>query len=125
MVWAQLARAGLALMEESGFPGIATGSGQPGGAEIDPGDVAVDYDYGGRAYAVPTPESVEAIRLVAREEGLLLDPVYTCKAMAGLIDRARSGAIGSRGSVVFLHTGGAPALFTYVESLTGGEPGDA
>lgn len=117
-----LARAGLALLEESGLPGIATGAGRPGSVEIDPEDVTVDYAHGGRAYAVPTPESVEAIHLVAREEGLLLDPVYTCKAMAGLIDRARSGTLGRRGSVIFLHTGGAPALFTYVDSLTRGEP---
>lgn len=116
----ELARAGLALIETSGLSEFTPGSVDLSCVEIDPEDVAVNYAYGGRAYAAPTRESVEAIHVTAREEGLLLDPVYTSKAMVGLIDGARSGALGRRGTVIFLHTGGAPALFTYVESLTGG-----
>ena len=59
----------------------------------------------------------EAMALAARREGLLLDPVYTAKAMAGLIEHARSGRIAPGGRVLFVHTGGQPALFAYAESL--------
>ena len=58
------------------------------------------------------------VRLVARTEGVLLDPVYAGKAMAGLIDHIRRGEIGSDESVVFLHTGGTPALFAYAAELS-------
>jgi 1-aminocyclopropane-1-carboxylate deaminase/D-cysteine desulfhydrase-like pyridoxal-dependent ACC family enzyme len=74
----------------------------------------IAYDeYIGRAYAVPTPQGKEAILLAARTEGLILDPVYTGKAMAGLIDLARKGEIGRGRPVVFWHTGGAAGLFAY------------
>ncbi len=56
---------------------------------------------------------VEAVTLLARLEGLVLDPVYTGKAMAGLIDLVRQGAFEPTGTVVFVHTGGLPALFAY------------
>ena len=59
----------------------------------------------------------EAMALAARHEGLLLDPVYTAKAMAGLIDHVRSGRIAPGGRVLFVHTGGQPALFAYADSL--------
>ena len=62
-------------------------------------------------------EAREAMRLVGRTEGLLLDPVYTAKAMAGLIDHIRRGLIEKEANVVFLHTGGLPALFAYAETL--------
>jgi len=55
----------------------------------------------------------EAVTLLARTEGILLDPVYTGKAMAGLLTLIRTGAIGPQETVVFLHTGGAPGLFAY------------
>ena len=55
--------------------------------------------------------------LAARHEGLLLDPVYTAKAMAGLIAHVRSGRIAQGGRVLFVHTGGQPALFAYADSL--------
>jgi len=58
---------------------------------------------------------IEAVRLVARLEGILLDPVYTGKAMAGLIDLVRRGEISSDQTVVFWHTGGSAALFAYEE----------
>ena len=66
----------------------------------------------GPGYSLPTPEMVEAVRMTASHEAVLLDPVYTGKAMAGLIGLAREGALeGER--VLFLHTGGAPALDAY------------
>jgi L-cysteate sulfo-lyase len=62
---------------------------------------------------MPTPGMVEAVELVARREGILLDPVYTGKAMAGLIDRIRNGEYRSYSNVVFWHTGGSSGLFGY------------
>jgi 1-aminocyclopropane-1-carboxylate deaminase/D-cysteine desulfhydrase-like pyridoxal-dependent ACC family enzyme len=79
----------------------------------------IEGTYVGRGYAQDTPESVEALRLAAREEGLLLDPVYTAKAMAGLIDQVRRGRWAADENVVFLHTGGLPAVWAY-ESVLGG-----
>jgi L-cysteate sulfo-lyase len=81
-------------------------------------DVILLNDYAGEAYGVLTSEAVEAIRLVARTEGVLLDPVYTGKAMAGLIDLVRKGRFQKDDNVVFIHTGGTPALFVYREELT-------
>ena len=75
--------------------------------------VAVIDDYVGPGYSLPTPEMVEAVRLFARLEGVLLDPVYTGKAAAGLIGLARSGGLDPSERVLFLHTGGAPALYAY------------
>jgi D-cysteine desulfhydrase family pyridoxal phosphate-dependent enzyme len=66
-------------------------------------------DHTGEAYAAVTRECVDAVRLAAEMEALILDPVYTGKAMAGLIAAVRDGRIS--GTIVFLHTGGAPALF--------------
>ena len=57
----------------------------------------------------------EAIQMLARNEGILLDPVYTGKAMAGLIDHIHQKRIGKNETVVFLHTGGTPALFAYAD----------
>ncbi|MBI2825161.1 MAG: D-cysteine desulfhydrase family protein [Planctomycetia bacterium] len=77
---------------------------------------AIVYDgYVGRGYGQPTPAMVEAVRLTARLEGVLLDPVYTGKAMSGLIDLVRRGELTSRDTVVFWHTGGTPALFAYTD----------
>jgi 1-aminocyclopropane-1-carboxylate deaminase/D-cysteine desulfhydrase-like pyridoxal-dependent ACC family enzyme len=66
---------------------------------------------------VPSEETLEAIVLAARTEGLVLDPVYTGKAMAALIGQIRRGEVASGETVVFLHTGGAPALFAQAERL--------
>lgn len=74
-------------------------------------------DYVGEAYGVMTPECREALKLVAGTEGIILDPVYSGKAMAGLMDHIRQGRIGENEMVVFLHTGGTPALFAYVDDL--------
>jgi D-cysteine desulfhydrase family pyridoxal phosphate-dependent enzyme len=76
-------------------------------------DFVVHDEYVGPGYAVPTEASNEAIRLFAETEGLIIDPVYTAKAAAGLIDHVRSRRIPRDATVVFLHTGGTPALFAY------------
>jgi D-cysteine desulfhydrase len=59
----------------------------------------------------------EAVTLLARTEGILLDPVYTGKAMAGLIDLVRNGYFKKESSILFLHTGGSPALYVYQDYL--------
>jgi len=79
--------------------------------------VVVDDGFVGEAYGVPTAAAQEAISLCARQEGLLLDPVYTGKAMAGLFDHIARGRYSTSDHVVFVHTGGAPALFAYRESV--------
>jgi 1-aminocyclopropane-1-carboxylate deaminase/D-cysteine desulfhydrase-like pyridoxal-dependent ACC family enzyme len=74
-------------------------------------------EYSGKKYGALTPEACEAIKLLARTEGILLDPVYTGKAMAGLIDMVRLGHFSQDQNVVFIHTGGSLALFRYREEL--------
>jgi D-cysteine desulfhydrase family pyridoxal phosphate-dependent enzyme len=74
-------------------------------------EVHIDHTRFGAGYGKPTPECLEAIRAAARLEGLILDPVYTGKAMAGLIGWIREGRFTEHQSVLFWHTGGAPALF--------------
>ncbi|MCL5076216.1 MAG: D-cysteine desulfhydrase family protein [Chloroflexi bacterium] len=86
---------------------------------ISPADVVNYSDYVGPGYGLPTPGCLEAIRLMARSEGILLDPVYTGKAMAGLIDHIRQGRLRPSETVVFIHTGGTPALFAYKDWLLG------
>jgi D-cysteine desulfhydrase family pyridoxal phosphate-dependent enzyme len=77
------------------------------------GEVQVDHDRFGSGYGAPTDECREALHLAATTEGLLLDPVYTGKAMAGLVAAAREGRLPKAGPVVFVHTGGTPALFAH------------
>jgi D-cysteine desulfhydrase family pyridoxal phosphate-dependent enzyme len=74
-------------------------------------DIEVDDAFVGDGYGVPTPASTEALELVARREGILLDPVYTAKAMAGLIDRIRRGQFRSEQTILFWHTGGQVGVF--------------
>ena len=76
-------------------------------------------DWVGPGYSLPSPEMVEAVRMVARVEGILLDPVYTGKAMAGLIALIRQGRFTRGQNVLFVHTGGAPALYAYQKVLLG------
>lgn len=73
-------------------------------------------------YSVPNATMVEAVQMLARSEGLLLDPVYTGKAMAGLIGLARAGTLRPDEKVLFLHTGGLPSLFAYQEVVLGETP---
>jgi D-cysteine desulfhydrase/L-cysteate sulfo-lyase len=80
-------------------------------------DVESYDDYVGPGYGRPSEAAIEAIKLAARTEGLILDPVYTGKAMAGLIDHARRGLLGQDDTVVFIHTGGLPALFAFKDEL--------
>lgn len=81
------------------------------------GDVVALDDWVGPGYSLPTPEMVAAVRLLAGCEGVLLDPVYTGKAMAGLIALARGGHFGADERVLFLHTGGSPSLHAYARDL--------
>lgn len=83
-------------------------------------DVIVRDDWLGPGYGRITPQVTEALEMTARTEGVLLDPVYTAKAMAGLIGLARQGAFAAGQKVLFVHTGGAPALFGYAQALTRG-----
>lgn len=80
-------------------------------------DLINDESYIGSGYGIATPACVEAIRLLATSEGILLDPVYTGKALAGMIGHIRGGAIDPGETVLFLHTGGTPALFAHVEDF--------
>ncbi len=75
--------------------------------------VVANCEYVGRGYGIPTPGMVEAVELLARTEGVLLDPVYSGKGMAGLIDLIRKGQFKKTDNVVFLHTGGSVGLFGY------------
>ncbi|MEH6633221.1 MAG: D-cysteine desulfhydrase family protein [Halopseudomonas aestusnigri] len=76
-------------------------------------DLNVITGYGGENYGIPTPSGKEALELVARTEGILLDPVYSGKGFAGLIDHIRTGKFSKDESVIFLHTGGAQAIGAY------------
>ncbi len=80
-------------------------------------DIINDDGYIGERYGVVSDGGREALRLAAGTEGLILDPVYSGKAMAALIDHIRRGKIAKGETVVFLHTGGTPALFAYAEDL--------
>lgn len=80
---------------------------------------AADFDnddsFVGAGYGIPTPAGLDALHTLARKEGILLDPVYTSKALAGLFAHVRAGRLD--GAAIFLHTGGNPALFAYAEEV--------
>jgi len=80
-------------------------------------DVVANTDYVGAGYGIPTESGLEAIRMFAEIEAILLDPVYSAKGAAGLIDLIRKGAFTKGERVVFVHTGGAAALFGYEHAL--------
>ena len=80
---------------------------------VRPEEVVNFDDFVGAGYGLPSPEAKEAVQLFARTEGLVLDPVYTGKCAAALIAHARSGLLTRADTVVFVHTGGAPAIFTW------------
>jgi 1-aminocyclopropane-1-carboxylate deaminase/D-cysteine desulfhydrase-like pyridoxal-dependent ACC family enzyme len=86
-------------------------------------DIEASEDYIGVGYGQVTPEGREAIDLLARTEGILLDPVYTAKAMAGLIDDVRRRRVSPADVVVFVHTGGTPAVFAYRDELMARQAG--
>lgn len=76
-------------------------------------DVVADSNYVGAGYGIPREDTLEAIRMFAQLEGILLDPVYSGKGAAGLIDHVRKGRFTKGQRIVFLHTGGAAGLFGY------------
>ena len=87
-------------------------------------DVVANCDYIGPGYGKPTPGMIEAVTLVARLEGILLDPVYSGKGMAGLIDLCRKGHFKKGQNILFLHTGGSVGLFGYMHAFTGLQPAE-
>ncbi|SCY58514.1 D-cysteine desulfhydrase [Desulfoluna spongiiphila] len=74
-------------------------------------------EYVGPGYSLPSDDMVEAVKLFAAEEAILLDPVYTGKVAAGLIGLVRKGAFPEGANVLFLHTGGSPALYAYLDTF--------
>ncbi len=84
---------------------------------LDASDIDVRTDYVGAGYGIVTPAGREAMNLVARCEGILLDPIYTAKAMAGLIDDVRRKRLGADETTVFVHTGGTIAVFAYRDEM--------
>jgi 1-aminocyclopropane-1-carboxylate deaminase/D-cysteine desulfhydrase-like pyridoxal-dependent ACC family enzyme len=98
---------------------VATATAERLGLDLSfsPTDLIADDGYIGEKYGVVSPGAREAIELVAGHEAIFLDPVYSAKAMAGLIDHIRQGRVAKGECVVFVHTGGTPALFSYAEDL--------
>jgi 1-aminocyclopropane-1-carboxylate deaminase/D-cysteine desulfhydrase-like pyridoxal-dependent ACC family enzyme len=86
-------------------------------ASFEAEDVNNTDAFVGEGYGKPTPACIEAIKLLARTEGILLDPVYSAKGMSGLIQHIREGKLGKSDTVIFVHTGGNPALFAYNQEL--------
>lgn len=80
-------------------------------------DVVANCDYVGAGYGIPTEAMKDAVLLLARLEGLLFDPVYSGKALAGMIDLVQQGFFDEAGNIVFIHTGGAAGLFAYADQL--------
>jgi L-cysteate sulfo-lyase len=78
-------------------------------------EIIINDEYIGTGYGRPSVAGVAAIRMVAENEGVILDPIYTGKAMSGMLDLIRKGALDNARDVVFLHTGGAPAIHPYAE----------
>ena len=81
--------------------------------------VVSNGDYWRPKYSVPNKKMVEAVNMLAKTEGILLDPVYTGKAMAGLIDLSRKAFFKKGENVLFVHTGGSPALYAYMKAILG------
>jgi len=88
-----------------------------GGPQVEPADVGVNADYLGGGYGVVGDLEREAVALAARLEGLLLDPVYTGRAFGGFLDLVGRGMFAKHEKVLFLHTGGIPALFAYARDI--------
>ena len=84
---------------------------------FDPDDMIVLNQYIGEGYGIPTEAVIEAVYMLGRLEGLMVDPNYTGTAMSGLIDQIRKGNVDKAETIVFLHTGGLPAIFTFAGEL--------
>ena len=83
------------------------------GREITADDIVLETDYAYPAYGVPSEETNEAIRLCARTEGMMTDPVYEGKSMQGLIDLVQKGFFPEGSTVLYAHLGGVPAINAY------------
>jgi len=105
--------------QEGLIGGLATDTreflGLPSG--IGDGELKIFDDYVGPGYSIPTEEMADAVRIFARTEGILLDPVYTGKAAAGLLDLIQKGYFKKGEKVLFLHTGGSPGLYAYQDVI--------
>ena len=101
----------VATAEKCGCPGVVKRS-----------DVVANCDYVGPGYGFPAADAIEAIRILARTEAILLDPVYSAKGMAGLIDLCRKGFFKKGENIIFVHTGGSAGLFGYLDDLVAGDP---
>lgn len=84
---------------------------------LDTGDIQVLEDYRGPAYGEPDDRVIEAIQMVGKSEGLILDPNYTGKAMSGLIGELRAGRVAAEETIVFIHSGGLPQLFAHADKF--------
>lgn len=102
----------VATADKLGCPGV-----------VDREDVVANTDYVGDGYGIPTDSGIEAIKMFAQLEGILLDPVYSAKGAAGLVDLVRKGRFSKDERVVFLHTGGSVALFGYDFAFSFAETG--
>jgi L-cysteate sulfo-lyase len=113
-------RAPKAAQEESVF-GLALRTAEKLGCPdvVQRKDVQADSGYVGEGYGIPGADTVEAIQMFAELEGILLDPVYSGKGAAGLIDYARKGLFKKGERIVFVHTGGSAALFGYDRYFAG------
>jgi D-cysteine desulfhydrase family pyridoxal phosphate-dependent enzyme len=84
---------------------------------VAPDELTTNQQHIGAGYGIPTSSCLEAIRLLAEGDGVLLDPTYTAKAMAALVADVRAGAVTPDETIIFLHTGGAPALFAHAAAF--------
>jgi 1-aminocyclopropane-1-carboxylate deaminase/D-cysteine desulfhydrase-like pyridoxal-dependent ACC family enzyme len=80
-------------------------------------DIDETFDYIGPGYPDPSRQCLEAIRLMADLEGIILEPIYTGKALAAVIDHIRHGLLTSEDTVLFMHTGGLPELFNFADDF--------
>jgi D-cysteine desulfhydrase len=105
--------------QEGLIGGLAKDTREFLGLSSDPteGELKIFDDYVGPGYSIPTEEMAEAVRIFARTEGILLDPVYTGKAAAGLLDLIQKGYFKKGEKVLFLHTGGSPGLYAYQDVI--------
>lgn len=97
------------------IPGAVREAALPVG--FDPGDMEVLDQYIGEGYGIPTPEVLDAIHLMGRTESIIVDPNYTGTVIAALVDQIKKGNVGKDETIVILHTGGMPAVFTFADQL--------
>lgn len=85
---------------------------------LSPSDIDATEDFVGDDYGIPSPAGMQALSLIAQTEGILLDPIYTAKALAAVLHDIQTGKLDGDGPVVFVHTGGTPALFAYHSAVS-------